>query len=77
MADPLRKIARENFRDGRYLSAANREQPSRWTYAGLPRSVASGRHLVDHILQRRAAASSVNPTNVGIFRYLFTKIIRR
>lgn len=50
MADPLRKIARENFRDGRYLSAANREQPSRWTYAGLPRSVASGRHLVDHIL---------------------------
>ena len=35
MADPLRKIARENFRAGRYLSAANREKPSRWTYAGL------------------------------------------
>ena len=77
MADPLRKIARENFRAGRYLSAANREKPSRWTYAGLPRSVSSGRHLVDHILQRRAAANGVHRTGLGICRHLFAKIIGR
>lgn len=77
MVESLTKIARENFRAGRYLSSASREQPSRWTYGGLPRSVSSGRNAVDRILQRRAAAQSAHSGSTGICRNLFAKLTGR
>ena len=77
MADPLRKIARENFRAGGYLSSTKREQPNRWSYGGLPRSVSAGHNIVDSIMKRRDAARIEHSASTSMYRSLFAKLIGR
>lgn len=77
MRHPLTKIARENFKAGRYLSSVSRQRPSRWTYGGLPRSVSHGHNVVDHILERRAAARNTDTAILAVCRYLVAKLTRR